>query len=97
MQIPRGGIVLASYRISSGEDCRRIWKLPVQKAYYHKDGNWYMPLHEFPGALCDPHGYVLFNTREEYKRSTCLRHGVRLHVKHGISAMSNYQRMSQGN
>lgn len=85
---------MAGYKTNSGENLRRKWDIPVKKARYHKDGSFYMPLGEFPGALCDPSGYVMFKTKKEYESSSYLRHGngTRLNVN-DISRMPNYQRM----
>ena len=56
-----------------------------------------MPLERFPGALCDLHGYVRFDTEDEYVKCPQLLHpnsGVenpRLNVKRpGISSIPGY-------
>ena len=68
------------------------WGVPVRQALYHKDGNFYMILERFPGALFDPDGYVVFQTREEFERSPHLRIGqTRVHVPRGISSMPGYR------
>jgi len=38
----------------------------VKQARFHKDGNWYHPLREFPGALCDPQGFISFRTEADF-------------------------------
>jgi hypothetical protein len=38
----------------------------VKQQRFHKDGNWYHPLRTFPGALCDPGGYVVFGSEREF-------------------------------
>lgn len=39
----------------------------AKQVRFHKDGSWYHPLSRFPGALCDPQGYVLFKTAEAFR------------------------------
>ena len=43
-------------------------RIGAKQARYHKDGHFYGLLERFPAALCDPQGYVLFQTKEEYQR-----------------------------
>ncbi len=68
-------------RTNSGKNLQRIWNIPAVHVLYHKDGNYYNHLNNFPGALCDPNGYVIFNSEKEYKTSPYLKHGVQLHPK----------------
>src|SRR5687768_16085757 len=44
----------------TGDLLARRWKVSVRHALYHRDGTWYNNLRRFPGALFDPHGYVVF-------------------------------------
>lgn len=79
---------------NSGRRLLREWKIPARQAFYHRGGRFYMPLSQFPGALCDPHGYVVFISREDYERSPNLSIGPRLNIRHGvISDMSGYRRI----
>lgn len=57
---------------------------------YRKDGGWYHHLEEFPGALFDNSGYMIFNTKEEYESNPFLRHRQDLNVKLGISSIPGY-------
>jgi hypothetical protein len=84
---------MAVYRTNYGENLKRLWKIPVVQAHYHQDGKFFMPFDKFPAALCDPNGYVLFNTKEEYDNSSFLSIGKRLNVKNGICTIPNYKRM----
>ena len=77
----------------SGKYLAHLWKVDVVHALYHKDGTWYNHLREFPGALFDPSGYVIFNTEREYMNSTYLNHGQELNVHGGISSIPGYKRM----
>jgi 5-methylcytosine-specific restriction enzyme A len=43
------------------------WKVGALHALYREDGTWYHVLKKFPGALFDAHGYVLFESREDYR------------------------------
>jgi 5-methylcytosine-specific restriction enzyme A len=40
------------------------WGLGARHALYHKDGSWYHVLERFPGALCDPRGFILFESKQ---------------------------------
>ena len=55
-------------RTGTGEEYNRKWGIGAKQARYHKDGHFYGLLERFPAALCDPQGYVLFQTKEEYRR-----------------------------
>jgi hypothetical protein len=77
----------------NGKLLARLWKVDVVHALYHQDGKWYNHLRDFPGALFDPNGYVIFNTEREYKESPYLQHGMELHVPEGIYSMPGYKRM----
>ena len=55
-------------RTGTGEEYNRKWGIGAKQARYHKDGHFYGLLERFPAALCDPQGYVLFQTKEEYQR-----------------------------
>ena len=74
----------------TGEYLNRKWKLGARQTRFADLGSFYMPLDKFPGALCDPHGYFLFETKEVYEHSPYLCHGVRLNVPNGISSIPGY-------
>lgn len=77
----------------SGKLLARKWKVSVRHALYHKDGTWYNNLREFPGALFDPKGYVLFRTEEEYRRCPQVNIGEETNVRPHISAIRGYVRI----
>jgi hypothetical protein len=52
-----------------------------------------MPVDKFPAALCDPNGYVLFKTKEEYENSSFLDIGNRVNARNGIWKIPNYLKM----
>lgn len=76
----------------TGDLLRKRWKVPVRHALYHQGGTFYENLQQFPGALFDPTGYVVFETFEEYRKSPYLRIGRKLNVPQGISAIPGYVR-----
>ena len=55
-----------------GQKLNEKWRIGAKHALFHKAGKWYMPLERFPGAYCDPNGYVLFATEADYKCSPYL-------------------------
>ena len=81
-------------RTNSGRELNERWKVQARHALYHKDGNYYNHLRNFPGALFDAHGYVLFKSENEYVKAPRLQHGSQLHVAGGIAALPGYVRKS---
>ncbi len=59
-------------------------------AYYHIDGNWYEILTQFPGALFDAHGYVIFQTEDDFRKPPQIIIGTTMHVVGGISNLPGY-------
>jgi hypothetical protein len=86
---------LPSGRVT-GQELARRWKVTVRHALYHRDGTWYNNLEQFPGALFDPRGYVIFKTREDYEKSPFLHRGIELNVPGGISSLPGYVRAPIG-
>ncbi len=84
----------AGIRTGSGSELNKRWQIGAAHALYHKDGTWFNVLERFPGALCDPNGYVLFATKEEYEKSTHLKIGQRTNVPGGIAKLNAYVRMN---
>ncbi|NTU22464.1 hypothetical protein HPY28_19260 [Brevibacillus sp. HB1.2] len=74
----------------NGKGLNYTWGVGAEHALYRDDGKWYHHLKNFPGALFDRNGYVLFSTVEEYKSSPYLQHGHDLHVPQGISEIPDY-------
>jgi hypothetical protein len=69
------------------------WDVGAAQVRYSDDGHWYARLERFPAALFDAHGYVLFETEEDYRSSPQLRIGKQISVpKPGISAIPGYIR-----
>jgi hypothetical protein len=76
----------------SGKKLKEKWNIPARQVLYHQDGTFYENLRQFPGALCDPNGYVLFSSEDEYNSSSYLHIGLKLNVPEGISRMPGYRR-----
>lgn len=82
----------------SGRVLNRYWNLGAQHPLYCAAGKWYHPLKDFPGVLCDLHGYVWFETEKEYREEIArgyINEGVRVNVPNSISAMSIYKRVQE--
>lgn len=75
-----------------GRDLNQQWEVGARHALYHKDGNYYEHLRDFPGALFDAYGYVVFETEHAYLTSPYLQRGEQLHVPGGISSLPGYVR-----
>jgi hypothetical protein len=43
------------------------WNVGALQSNYRKDGSWYHCLTKFPGALFDEHGYIRFETQQDYE------------------------------
>jgi len=84
---------MGGYRTNSGENLKKVWNIPAEQVRYHKDGTFFMPVDKFPAALCDPDGYILFKTQQEYEKSSFLEIGKRVNVRRGISSISGYVKM----
>jgi hypothetical protein len=68
-----------------------IWAIGAAQARYRDDGRWYATLSSFPAALIDAHGYVRFETEQEYRNSPYLSIRKQITVrKSGISAIPGY-------
>lgn len=86
---------MAGHRTNSGARLLRRWQIPAKQAMYHKDGAFFMPLEKFPGACCDPDGYVIFATQQAFDSCMAIRIGKRVHVHQGISKLPGYVRVTQ--
>jgi hypothetical protein len=71
-------------RSNSGRQLQREWDIQALHVLYHHEGTWYHLLERFPGALCDPNGYVLFQTEEDFRRNPSLKIGAHVRVPEGI-------------
>jgi hypothetical protein len=69
------------------------WGIGATQAYYHRDGTWFNRLTDFPGALCDPNGYLRFETEDEYLNCPYLDVKVQTNAHQGISRIPGYIRV----
>jgi 5-methylcytosine-specific restriction enzyme A len=78
----------------NGKILNQKWDVRAKHALYRKTGDWYHRLKDFPGALFDANGYVLFKDENEFLSSSYLQIKDDVHVPNGISNIPNYTRMS---
>jgi hypothetical protein len=87
---------MGGIKTGRGSKLQREWGIPAALTRYAFDGKFFMPLHQFPGALADFHGYVVFQNKEEYESSPYINFrgtgtaNPRIGVKIGISKMPGY-------
>lgn len=77
----------------SGKELNKKWGIGAEHVLAHKDGEWYHYLEQFPGALCDINGYVIFKTNKDYASSKYLVFGEDVHVPDCISNIPGYIRI----
>lgn len=79
-----------------GRKLNRDWKVGAKHALYSRDGTFFHLLEDWPGALFDEDGYLLFKTRTAYQRYIDRRFlndsGKRLKAYHGISSLPGYKK-----
>lgn len=85
----------AGTRTNSGRKLNERWNIGAAHALYHREGTWFNLLEWFPGALCDPNGYVLFSSKSEYENSPDVHIGQQTNVPAGIHRMGGYTRMTK--
>jgi hypothetical protein len=73
-----------------GKTLNELWKVGARHSLYHKDGCWYNNLTDFPGALFDPNGYILFNSEADYLKCPYLKITQETNVPGGISTIPGY-------
>ena len=84
---------MTGHRTNSGARLLKEWNIPAKQAMYHKDGVFFMPLARFPGAYCDPDGYVIFATQQALDSCSSVSVGKRVNVHQGISKLPGYVRV----
>ena len=75
----------------TGKQLREEYSLPVDHCLYHKDGKFFERLIDFPGALCDPQGYLQYDTEAEFANDPRLNIGKKVNVPGGISTHPKYR------
>jgi hypothetical protein len=69
------------------------WKIGAVQCFYSKDGTWFHRLVSFPGALCDPNGYVRFDNEQTYLNYPGVSVSKQTNVHAGIHTLQDYVRM----
>jgi Domain of unknown function (DUF3883) len=78
------------------------WGLQVKHQLYRKDGTWYHLLKDFPAALLDENGYVIFKTREAFEHCPGVTASKTddknwANFAEGISSLPDYMRVEDRN
>lgn len=81
----------------SGKLLNDLWRVGAKHALYREDGKWYHHLTEFPGALFDANGYIVFQTERDYLECPYLQLGQDLNIPSGISSIPGYVRVTERN
>ena len=76
----------------TGDQLNRQFGLGARHALYHKDGTFYERLTEFPGVLCDPEGYVPYDSAQEFINDPKLSIGIKVNVHGGLNTHPRYKR-----
>jgi len=79
----------------SGKLLNKLWQVRAKHALYREDGKWYHQLTDFPGALFDANGYIVFATERDYLNCSYLQIKKDLHVPEGISSIPGYIRVTE--
>jgi hypothetical protein len=92
---------MTGFPTNSGRKVQREWSIPALQTRFHKNGNFYMPLTKWPGALADPAGYIVFQNEDDLKKCpTFCYYGLgsvnlRIGMRGGIAQLPNYVRKRQ--
>lgn len=79
----------------SGKYLNDKWQIGAKHALYRYDGKWYHHLKDFPGALFDANGYIVFESEDAYLTCEYLQHAQDLHIPVGISSIPGYVLIQQ--
>jgi 5-methylcytosine-specific restriction protein A len=82
----------ARSKSNSGRALQREWNIPAKHVLYHHEGTWFHLLEQFPGALCDPQGYILFSERSDFVKFPQLRIAALVKDPQGIRDIPGYVR-----
>jgi 5-methylcytosine-specific restriction protein A len=85
----------------SGKELNKLWEVGAVHALYREDGKWFHTLKNFPGALFDKNGFIIFDSEKDYRNCKNLNindTSNSLHVEMGISNIPGYIKViEQGN
>jgi 5-methylcytosine-specific restriction protein A len=73
------------------KELNKDWKLGANHVLYHRYGEWYHRLREFPAALLDANGYVWFQSEDQYLNCSHLKvNGNYTNVNGTLSDLPDY-------
>ena len=78
----------------TGDALNRQHRLRARHALYHKDGMFYERLTAFPGVLCDPSGYVRYDSEQSFLSDRRLHVGQKVNIPATLAAHPRYKRFS---
>jgi len=55
----------AALHINEAARLKTAWKVEAVQARYRDTGDWYAMLEDFPAALFDKEGYILFSSKQD--------------------------------
>ncbi len=76
--------------MKTGRNLNYRWNVNAKHALFSKNGKWYHCLENFPGALFDAKGYILFNTKDDYLKCPSLQITSEIYVPNKISSIPEY-------
>ena len=82
-----------------GDELVKRWKIPAITARFHQDGTFFTLLKEFPSALCDCDGYVVFTSKKELDTMPGVKvypETGRIATPHTLKAVYGYTRCPDG-
>lgn len=82
-------------RTGNGRALARREGLQVRQAFYHQDGTFFQPISEYPVALFDRYGYVVFPDERSCTARPEIRITEKTNIPVGISSLPGYRRMSR--
>jgi hypothetical protein len=75
----------------TGEGLNRRYRLGARYALYHKDGTLYERLNRFPAVYCNPRGFVLLQSQEQFHCDPRLNIGQKVNIPGGLSSHPRYE------
>lgn len=76
----------------TGAQLNRKYRLGARHALYHKDGSFYERLTRFPGVLCDPRGYVRYESAQQFEQDSQLSVGDKVNIHRSLASHPRYKR-----
>jgi hypothetical protein len=69
------------------------WEIGAAQAFYSESGTWFHRPVNFPAALCDPNGFVRFESESDYLSCPDIKVGKETNVRRGICKLPGYVQM----